>query len=219
MPKPLLVIRSRVRIETKQNLLVAQRVLLLHNTALGDGAALDGTQHSLHLGAVDELIDVCLRNHVRREQEVALQLAGLGGAAVDAVESLKGRRGPDDEAAEMASWRELKQVESVDGAGLDACDVAEGTTGLSAVFFRIEDDERTATLRVATTAQLALAGPQLLGRTHFLHIRARTDSVEEAYGSGSLADGAAAEGSAGDDEGYLWDAGDVVAAGEEERSG
>ena len=108
MPEPVLRVDSSVRVETKQNLLIAQRILLLHGPPLRDDRALDRTQHTLHLGAVDELGDVGLRDDVGREEEVTLELAGLGGAAVDGVEGGEGGGGPDDEAAEVASWRQLE---------------------------------------------------------------------------------------------------------------
>jgi len=103
MPKTLLRVHLRVRIEAEKNLLVAERVLLLHGPTLRDRSTLDGTQHTLHLRAVNELGDIRLRDDVGWEEEVTLELAGLGGAAVNGVESGEGGGCPDDEAAEVQS--------------------------------------------------------------------------------------------------------------------
>ena len=219
MPQALLRVHGSIGVETEQNLLIAQRILLLHSPPLRDGGALDRTQHTLHLGAVDELGDVGLRDDVGWEEEVALELAGLGGAAVDGVESGESGGGPDDEAAEVASWRELEQVERVDGAGFHAGDVAEGAAEGSAVFLWLVDDERAAALGVSPASHLSFACTQLAGVLHFLQVWAGADGVEEADGGGGLADGAVAEDGAVDDEGHFGHGGDVVAAGQEEGGG
>lgn len=88
-----------VRVEAEEDLLVAQRVLLLDGAALGAGLALGGAQDALDLGAVDETGEVGLGDDVGGQEEVLLEGGGLGGAAVDLVESLEGGRGPDNEAA------------------------------------------------------------------------------------------------------------------------
>jgi len=113
--KSLLGVCGGVWVQAEHDLLVAQWVLLLHDAALADGAALGWAEHALHLGAVDELGDVGLGDDVGWEEEVTLERGWLGGGAVDLVESGEGRRGPDDEAAEVATWGELEEVQGKDG--------------------------------------------------------------------------------------------------------
>ena len=218
MPKPFLLVRSSVRIETQQHLPVLQWILLLHDATLRDGTALDWPQHALDFGAVDELGDVRLCDKVRRKQEVALELARLGCGSVDGVERREGGRGPDHEAAEVATRCELEKVERVDGAGFDTRDVAEGAHKVLAVFLPIVDDERAAALLVASVPHLALAGTQLARSLHLLHIWTSADGFEECNGGGRLPDGGVAECGRGDDEWYFWNGRDVVATREKERS-
>lgn len=206
-----------VWVEAEQHLLVVERVLLLHVGALGDGTALDWSQHRLHFGAVDKLGNVWLCHDVGWEEEVPLELRWLGGAAVDGVEGGECGGGPDDETTEVTTWGELEEVESVDGAGLDTWDVAESADKFLAVLLWLVDDERSTTLLVATTPQLALAGTQLAGVLDLLELRSSTDGVEESDGSRGLLDGTT-EGRGRNDEWDLWDGGDVVTAGEEQSS-
>lgn len=208
-----------VGVEAEEDLLVAQRVLLLDGGAAGDGLALGGVERGLDLGAVDEAGEVGLGDDVAGEQEVALVGRGLGGGAVDLVERLEGGRGPDDEAAEVATGRELEEVERGDGAGLDAGDVAEAGHELLAVDGGVVDDEGTAALAVAAATELALAGAELLGLLDLLEVRAGTDGLEDGQGAGGLGGSASLEDGGVDDEGNLGDAEDLVTAGEEEGSG
>jgi len=107
-----------VGVQAQHDLLVAQRVLLLDGAAAGDGLALGGVEGALDFGAVDQAGQVGLRDDVGRQEEVALVGRGLGGGAVDVVEGLEGGRGPDDEAAQVATGGELEQVQGRDGAGV-----------------------------------------------------------------------------------------------------
>lgn len=111
----LLGVLDGVGVEAEQNLSVAERVLLLDVGALGDGVALGLAEHGLHLGAVDQAGDVGVADDVGGEEEVLLDGRGLGGGAVDGVERREGGRGPDDEATQVATGGELKEVQRVDG--------------------------------------------------------------------------------------------------------
>ena len=86
----LLVERSSIRVQAQHDLLVLQRVLLLHAGALGARAALDGAHHGLHLGAVDQAADVRVGDQVRGEEEVLFEIRGRRRRAVDVVEGREG---------------------------------------------------------------------------------------------------------------------------------
>lgn len=216
--KTLLGICCGVRVEAEQDLLVDERVLLLDNSTLGDGTTLDRAKDALHLGAVDELVEVGVGDAVRRDEEVALELRGLSGAAVDRVESRESGRGPDDEAAEVTTGSKLEQVEGVDVAGLDTGNVAESAGELLAILGRVVDDKRATALLVAPVPQLTLASAKLARVLDLGEVSASTNRVEKSDGGGSLLDGGVGESSAGDDERDLRDGGDVVSTGEEKGS-
>lgn len=216
--KTLLGVGSGVRVEAEHDLLVAERVLLLDDGALGDGATTDRAENALDLRAVDELVEVGLGNAVLGKEEVALELRGLGGAAVDGVEGGEGVGRPDDETAKVTTRGELEEVEGVDVAGLDTGDVAESLDELLAILGRVVDDERTAALDVAAVPQLTLASAELAGVLDLLDLGGGTDGVEEVDGLGGLLEGTVGEGGAGDDERDLGDGTDTVATGEEKGS-
>jgi hypothetical protein len=218
LAKTLLLVRGGVGVKAEHDLLVLERVLLLDVGTLGDGTATDGAEDALNLGAVDKLVEVGLGHAVLGEEEVALELRGLGGAAVDGVESGEGVGRPDDETAKVTTRGELEEVEGVDVAALDTGDVAEGLEELLAVLGRVVDDQGAATLDVATVPQLTLTGAELAGVLDLLDIGGGTDGGEEVDGLGGLLHGTVGEGGAGDDERDLRDGTDAVATGEEKGS-
>ena len=208
--------RSRIRVQSQQHLLVLERVLLLHARALRGSVALRLVQHALHLAAVDQTGDVGVADDVAGEEEVGLQLRGLGRRAVDVVERGEGVGRPDDEAAEVTAWRELEEVQGVDGAGLDTGDVAECADERLAVCLAVVDDEWATALAVAAATHLTLSCAQLARFLDFDDVWACTDGLEEGGGNGGLDQSGGFEGSAAD---YEWDLGDganAVATGKEE---
>lgn len=208
-----------VGVEAQLHLLVLEGVLLLHGGAAGDGLALGGIQRALNFGAVDETGQVGLGDDVGGDEEVALVGRSLGGGAVDLVEGLEGSRGPDDEAAQVATGGELQQVQGGDRAGLNTGDVAEALDDLLAVDNGVVDDERAAALAMAAATELALAGTQLLGALDALDVGTRADGLEESQGGGGAADGGRVEELRVDDQGHFGDSHDLVATGEEQRGG
>lgn len=218
LAKTLLLVRSGVRVEAEHDLLVLERVLLLGVGTLADGTATDGTEDALDLGAVDELVEVGLGHAVLGKEEVALELRGLGGAAVDGVEGGESVGRPDDETAKVSTRGELEEVEGVDVAGLDTGNVAESLEELLTVLGGVVDDEGTTALDVAAVPQLTLTGAELAGVLDLLNIGGGTDGLEKVDGLGGLLQGTVGEGGAGDDEGNLRDGADAVAAGEEKGS-
>lgn len=208
-----------VGVQAQHDLLVAQRVLLLDSRAASDGLTLGGVERALDFRAVDETGEIGLGDDVGGEEEVALVGGGLGGGAVDLVQSLEGGGGPDDEAAEVTTGGELEEVEGGDGAGLDTGDVAEALDELLAVDGGVVDDERAAALAVAATTELTLTGAELLGGLDLVQVRSGTDGLEDSQGAGGLGTSTGLEDGGVDDEGNLRDAHDLVTAGQEKRSG
>ena len=208
--------RSRIRVQSQKHLLVLERVLLLHARALRCSVALRLVEHALHFAAVDQTGDVGVADDVAGEEEVGLQLRGLGRGAVDVVEGGESVGRPDDEAAEMTAGSELEEVQGVDGAGLDTGDVAECAHERLAVCLAVVDDEWAATLAVAAATHFTLSCAELAGLLDFDDVWACTDGLEEGGGNGGLDKSGGFEGSAAD---YEWDLGDganAVTTGEEE---
>lgn len=213
----LLLLESRgVGVEAQQDLLVLERVLLLHVAALRPGLALGRTQDALDFGGVDQTGEVGLGNDVGRQEEVLLQGRRLGGGAVDLVEGLEGGGRPDDEPAEVTTRGELQQVQGVDGGGLNTGDVAETLNELLAVDLGVVDNEGSAALAVAAATELALTGAELLGALDLLQIGAGTDGLQQTESGGGLGGGSALEGGGVDDERNLRDGRDLVTTGEQE---
>lgn len=200
----LLGVLTGVRVETEENLSVAERVLLLDVRSLGGGVALGLPDDGLHFGAVDQAGDVGVADEV-----------GLGRRE-DGVQSRKGGRGPDDEAAQVTTWGELEEVQGGDGRGLDTRDVAESTNQLATVGLRVVDDQGTAALAVAAVSQLTLTGTQFAGLLDLDDIWAGTDSLQQSDGSRGLDESGTLESLAGDNERDFGDGGDAVTTGKEE---
>ena len=210
---------SSVGVEAELHLLVAERVLLLDVGALLDGTTTDRAEDLLDVAGVDDLAEIGLLHESRGEEEVLLESRGLGGGAVDLVESSESSRGPDDETSEVTTRSELEEVEGEDGRGLNTGQVAESSDELLAILIGAVDDKRTTALPVAAAPELTLTSAHLPGLLDLLEVRASTDGLEESKGSGGLGNGTVSEGSRGNDERNLRDGGDVVTAGKEKSSG
>lgn len=217
LAKLLLRESSSVGVKTEHNLLVAERVLLLDVGALGAGLTLGAAEDGLDFRRVDEAGEVGVGDEVGGEDEVLLEGRRRVRGAVDGVQGLEGRGGPDDEATEVTTGGELEEVEGEDRGRLNTGDVAESTDELLAVGLGVVDDERAATLAEAAASQLTLTGTHLAGLGDLDELRTSTNSLEESDGSLGLGDSGVLEGLGVNDEGNLGDVGDAVAAGEEER--
>lgn len=143
----------------------------------------------------------------------------LSGGAIDIVESLESSRGPDDEAAEMTTGGELKQVQGADGRGLNTGNVAETLDELLAINLRAVDNERTTALAVSATTELALASTELLGASDLVQVGTSSDSLEKGDGGSSAAQGTTVEQSRVDDERDLRDGHDLVTTSQQQRRG
>ena len=209
----LLLVLCRIRVETELNLPVPKGVLLLDHGAFGDFAAFHRPQHCLNFGAVDKLAEIGLLDNCRREKEVLFQGRGLGCATVNLVERCKSGAGPDDETTKVATGSELQEVESVNGARLDAGDVSEGSDHVFAVVIGIPHDKWTTALPVATASHLALTSSHLARLGYLINIRTSPNALQECDSGGSLGH---RECRRGYDERNFWDVRDVVATSHEE---
>jgi hypothetical protein len=210
------VVAGGVGVEAEQDLLVDERVLLLHGGALGAGGALGGADDALDLGRVDQAADVGLLDERRGEEEVLLESRGGGRAAVDVVERGEGGGGPDHEAAEVAAGSELEEVEGEDGRGLDAGEVAEGASDLGSVDLGVVDDQGAAALAVTAATELSLTCAKLAGVLNLLDVGRGADGLQKTGSGGGARDSSAGEDLGVDDQRDLGDVGDLVAAGQEE---
>lgn len=205
-----------VGVESEHDLLVAQRVLLLHNCTLGASLTLGCAQHGLDFRGVDQTSDVCVGNSVGGQEEVLLKGGGSGGAAVDLIESLESSRGPDNEATQVTTGGKLEEVESVDRGGLNTGDVAESADELLAVNLGVVDNERTTALAETAAPQLTLTGAHLLGLLDLNELFTGTNSLEELDGSLSLGESTTLKGLGVNNQRYLRNRGNAVTTGEKE---
>lgn len=106
----------RVRVETEENLLVGERVLVLGPRAAGD-LGVGGADDGMDLGAVDEVGDIRVGDLGCREEVV-------WKAAESNVPKTSSRRAnsacPDNEVADMATGRELGEFQAGDADDFDA---------------------------------------------------------------------------------------------------
>jgi hypothetical protein len=202
-----------IGVELDHDTPVLERVALVQaDLALLD----DGAESALDLLGVDDAGDVGVGELAVR-QRVAELLGALGvEGAKDLVESLEGRLGPDDEAAEVTTGRELEEVEARDVGGLDAGQVAEAQGSRLLVV----DHERTTARHVASVAALALTGADAARVLGGLDVVVGTEGLEESDGGLGLLE--VVEGGIGNDEWHLGDVLDLVATCDNqwsERSG
>lgn len=207
---------SSVGVESQHDLLVPERVLLLHVGPLGTGLALGLTKDGLDFGGVDQTGNVGVSDKVGRQDEVLLQGRGSSGSAVDLVQSGEGRGSPDDEAAKVTTGGELEEVEREDGGGLNTGDVAESLDELLAIDLGVVDNQRTTALAVTTATELTLTGTDLLGLLDLDKVRTSTNSLQERDSGLGLGQGSTLEGLGVDNQGDLRNASDAVTTGEQE---
>ena len=203
-----------VRIEAEHDLLVAQRVLLLDASTLGQGSALRSAEDTLDFRAVDQTAEIGLRDNVGRQKEVLLELGRLGGGAIDVVKSLESGRGPDNESSEVTTRSKLEKVQGVDGAGLNTGQVAGSRNELLAINLGVVDDQRTTTLAVAAASELTLTSTELLGLLSLLDVGSSTDSSQDGQSGAGLGGGSVLENSRVNNRGDFGNRGDLVATGE-----
>lgn len=208
-----------VRVEAEENGLVAEGVLLLGEGPLLGGLA-SGAEDGLDLVRVDDAGNVRVGDLGNGEtspvsadllsiNKAHSRVTGLGG--VDVVKLGDGRLSPDDEAADVTTGGELKQVQGVDTAGLNTGKVLERTD--EAIVLAV-DDKGTTALAVAPVPHLTLTGTDLARVGNLLDIGVGADGLEEVNRGLGLGDRL---GGGGDNEGNLLNLLDAVTAGEDQR--
>lgn len=192
-----------VRVQSQENLLVLERVLLQDvRTLLGRLAS--WSDNGLHLSRVDQSGDVSVGDDVLWKR---VSRFGL----VDRLQSGKGRLGPDDESTEMSTWSELQQVEGSHVAGLDTWDVSES---LDKTLVLVVDNQRTSSLNKSSVSHLTLTGTHLLGFDNLDNVAVGSDRLEQRNSLLGLGDGLNV---VGNDKWDLWDLFNSVTSGEDKR--
>lgn len=192
-----------VRVESEQDGLVSQGVLLLGEGPLGQGLT-GGSNDGLNFIRVDDSGDI-----VGRDLGGGQVVAGLG--RVDVVQGVHGSLGPDDESTHVATGGQLEQVQVLDVAGLDSRNVSES---LDEALVIVVNDQRSSSLPVSPVPHLSLSGSQLSRVGNLDDVGVGLDGLQELDGGLGLVEGL---GGVRDDEGNLLDLFDTVASGENER--
>ena len=148
-----------VGVETEEDSLVVERVLLLSPGALLNLLA-SRADDGLDLVAVDQTGDVRVADLSGGEDVVFLEDRGLVEGAEDIVAEGEGALGPDDESAEMSTRGELEEVEATNVDKLNTGEVAERFDDTVVL---VVDNKRTTALTVATVPELAVASTELAG--------------------------------------------------------
>lgn len=87
----LLGVSGSVWVQSQENLLVEQWVLLLNTSTLGECGSSSSTDNGLQFGGVDETSNIGLGDNVGWEEEVLLEGRWGGGGTIDVVKSLESR--------------------------------------------------------------------------------------------------------------------------------
>jgi len=196
-----------VWVELEESAVVLQRVSLEHTTLTIVRLLLENT---LNLIGGEETAQIAVGHLWLWQAEVVLGGRLLLVGAVDVVELLEGRLGPDAEATQVTTWSDLQQVQALNVEESDAWDVTESTSKTLVLLV----DDGWATLHDATTVtHLTLTGTESLGGVHLLDILPGVDLLEDAHGLLGLLDllDLVAE-----NERDLWSLFDLVALGQDE---
>ncbi|KAH3673894.1 hypothetical protein OGATHE_001874 [Ogataea polymorpha] len=158
-----------VWVESQQNLLVLQWVLLQNVSSLLGGLA-SRSDNSLDLSRVDQSGDVRVGDNVGWQSVARFGL-------VDRVQSSKGRLGPDDKSSQVGTWSQLQQAQSGDWSGLDTRQVSES---LDKTLVLAVDNQWSSSLGESSASQLTLTGSHLLGLDHLDDVLVGTDSLQDS---------------------------------------
>lgn len=116
----------------------------------------------------------------------------------------------------MTTWCELKEVESIDRAGLNTGNVAETTGQLLSIDGWVVDDERSTALTVTTSTELALTSADLARCLDLLDIRRSTNSLQESNSRCRSCEGGASKDLRVNDKGNLGNVRDLVSTSQQE---
>ncbi|KAH3668253.1 hypothetical protein OGAPHI_002007 [Ogataea philodendri] len=158
-----------VWVESEQNLLVLERVLLQDVSSLL-GSLASWSNNGLDLSRVDQSSNIGVGDDVGWQG-----VAGLG--AVDGVKSSESRLGPDDESTQVSTWSKLQQVEGLDRRSLDTWNVSES---LDKTLVLSVDDQWTSSLDKSSVSQLTLTGSDLLGLDDLDNVLVGTNGLQDS---------------------------------------
>lgn len=164
-----------VGVESEEGSVVLEGVLLLH--LVEHDVLLGGSHGGLDFVRVDESGKIGIAHHGSLEAESGFLDTGVTESAEHVVQLLEGALRPDDEAAQLTTGGQLKQVKSVHVAHLNSGHVSSGLGNLNV--FVSDDDEGSLSEVVSSVSELALTGSEGLGVNDLLHIGEGTVSLQE----------------------------------------
>lgn len=187
--------------------LVLQWVLL--GGALNKGVLAGGAELALNLVRVDDSGEVGAGHHVSIKLVTTLLNTLLSVGTEHLVQHLESVSGEDDESAEVTTWGELEEVESVHGASVNTWEVAGGSLQVGVLV--TVHNKWTLGHGEAGVSHLVEASAGGLGGTDSSQVLGDTDGLE---GSEEGLGGVNVEGV--HDKWELWHAVNVVTSGKDE---
>ena len=164
-----------VGVETEENSLVDKGVLLLSVWSLLDLLA-SGADNRLDFVAVDQASDVGVGDLGRGQNVVLLVGGNLVKGAEDFIKKTKGGLSPDNEAADVTTRGQLKEVEP---AHVDEFNTGKIAESLHDALILAINNERAASLTVAAVAELSLSSTELARVGDLDDIRVSLEGLEE----------------------------------------
>ena len=144
------------------------------------------SEDALDLVRVDDLSDVWVRKDLTTEKVILSDGAGTSDGTELLFELSEGTFGEDEKSAELSSWGEGSDVESVDVEDVDTLDVSDGTD--QSFGFVGDDEEWTSSLLESVVSHFASAGSEGLSFDDTFDIIVETEGLQESDGFLSLRD-------------------------------
>ena len=148
---------------------------------------------------------------ISNEQVILLVYCGFVKGTKDIIEESKRALGPNDEAADVTTRRELKEVEATD---IDHFNSRQVTESLDNTIVLIVDDEGAAALTVPAVAHLSLSRSKLARVGNLYNVAVCAEGLEKCNGFLCLAEGLDR---VADNKGNFFNLLDAVAASKDER--
>jgi len=171
-----------VGVETEEDALIDQWVLVLSPRALGD-FGVGRSDDSLDHGAVDDASDIGVCDLGGRENVVLLVDGSLIEGTKDLIEKAEGILSPDNKSTKVTTRGELEQVQS---ANIDHLNAREVPECLDDTIVLVVHNERATTLAVPTTPDLSFSGSRFPRVGDLCNIIVGVDCFEESDGILSL---------------------------------
>ena len=169
-------------VESVHSSLVGERILLAFRSSFGVDAL--QAEFRLDLVRVDDSGEVSTGHQVSSKLEATLLDCFLSIGTKDVIELLEGVLGEDNESTEVATWSELEEVQSGDGANIDTGEVSSGALDSSVVV--AIDNEGSLAEGEATTSHFTFAGSVVLVVTNASEVTSETEVAEALEEGGGL---------------------------------